>query len=468
MNNPPKLATVATILAMTLAINGVAQSEQHTQANAVSDSPASPNSQTGGDNKTPKAPLSANEQQARKLLDEAKAKILSINSLIVDIEQPKRCGIGPSKNFEKTGQIVLQRPNKFKVERLVGTVVRKPKLLSLSDGERAIRFDDNDFVAYEKPVRSNSFFMGHNFMVQYFFDPKPIRFDPTDPVWEKSVSQFDRNATAYDRDVRTAYLGKLVLEDIEYDVVEIKYNTAEVDIRQQVYLDSDRMVAQVDTYYDKTTWYEKYRNYQPESGGVTASAFKFTRPDKMPIVETDPARLGEVAPEFKLPGAKGEPSVTLKELLTKGKGVLVCSLSATSGKAQGPDYWLTQMRLLQEIKNRFESQGLQVVVIFGGSYLTPDVKNEMLMNWVPDLTRFNYPIAIDIDVERGIQGAAYENMQVNGRRTLLLDKEGKVVFACNRFDDWTNGKPNMLALYQAMGQIGFSVSQADLESASRF
>jgi hypothetical protein len=185
--------TGAALWLLVTALPSVAQSTQHVQATAISNQPAPPNATSAtatGEAKAGKAPLSANEAKARQMLDEAKAKILALSSLIVDIEQPTRCGITPAKNFEKTGQITLQRPNKFKVERLVGTVVRKTKVLAVSDGERVTRFEDNDFVAYQKPVRANNFFLGHNFMVQYFFDKRPIRFDPTDPIWEKSVSQF--------------------------------------------------------------------------------------------------------------------------------------------------------------------------------------------------------------------------------------------------------------------------------------
>jgi peroxiredoxin len=407
----------------------------------------------GGENKPKPAPKSANEREARRLLDEAKAKILSIPALMVDVELPVRCGVGPAKHFEKSHQITLERPNKFRVDKMVGTVNRTPQLEAVCDGTRITRMEDAMFVAYEKPLRADFFFMGYSFIVQYFFDTKPIKFDPTDPIWGKSVSLFDKNFAAYDRDVQLRYLEKRTVEDLEYDVVEIKYNTPDTDIRQQVYLDE--------------ATYQKFK-YQPTASlTIGPGAFKLARPDKMPLVETDPARLGETTPDFKLPGAKGEPAISLKELLAKGKGVLVCTLSAWAGRYSGADTWLKQMRLIQEVKNKFESQGLQVVVIFGDSTLTPDLKQELLLNWTPDLSRFNYPIAIDIDVERGIQGSAYENFELNGRRNLLLDKEGKVVFACSNFDDDVKGKPNMLSLYQALSQIGFSVSQADFEGVVR-
>src|SRR5262249_10135662 len=103
-----------------------------------------------------------------------------------------------------------------------------------------------------------------------------------------------------------------------------------------------------------------------------------------------------------------------------------------------------------------------VVTIVGGNRITPEVKDEMLRNWLPDQTRFSYPIAIDLDVERGIQGSAYQNFHVNGRNNLLLDKDGRVVFACNDFDD---DHRNELALYQALAQIGFAVPPADLDGA---
>jgi peroxiredoxin len=418
---------------------------------------------------TANGPKSPNEIQARKLLDEAKAKIMGIAALIVDVEEPVLCLTAgdAAKDFEKTGTLTMQRPNKFRIEKVVGGTQRKGQLVAVCDGQKVTRMDDAWFVAYEKPVRAGAFFLGQNFMVQFFLDPKPIQFDPTDPAWRQSVSLFDKNYSAYDRDTKLTYLGKRILEEIEYDVVEIKYATPDVDIRQQVYLDAERMVCEVDTYYCGSIHYIKYRNFQTELPTIDPGAFKVEKPEKMPLVNSNPVQLGEVAPDFRLPGAKGEAEISLKELVKKNKAVFICALSAYAARASGADTWLEEMKLVQDLKNRFEKQGLQVVVVVGDQSLTPDLKHELLLNWMPDLSRFNYPIAIDIDVERGIQGSAYENFQLNGRQNLLLDKDGKVVFASDRLTDSRNGKTYVLALYQALVQIGFSISPADLAGAAR-
>jgi hypothetical protein len=423
---------------------------------------ATANTSTSGESKKPARVLSANELEARKFLDEAKAKMLSFPAMSVDIEVARSCGTSSSQNFDRTGTIILQRPNKFRIEKIVGPMDETAKLIAVSDGQKVTRLADDYYVAYEKPVRAGSFYMGQNFMVQFFFDAGPIQFDPTDPIWQRTVSQFDKNYAAYDKDTQLKYLGKRSLEDVAYDVIEIRYNTNRTDIRMQVYLDADRLIGQVDTYAFGKSFYQKFRNYQTKFAEVGPGTFKLDKPEKMPLIESDPARLGETTPDFKLPGAKGEPAISLKELLAKGKGVFICSLNVEAGKRMGPDALLMDMKFVQEIKNKFEKQGLQVVVIWGGPILTPDLKGEMLLNWTPDISRFNYPIAIDIDVERGIQGSAYENFQLNGRNSLLLDKEGKVVFASFSMQE----KSRQLALYQSLAQIGFTVSQNDLDEAA--
>jgi hypothetical protein len=243
-------------------------------------------------------------------------------------------------------------------------------------------------------------------------------------------------------------------------VVEIKYNTARNDIRQQVYVGRDKLVYQVDTYLDGQVSSQRFRNFQT-SAALPEDTWKKTRPERMPVIAIDPVRLGAEAPDFTLPGASGG-EFTLKNLLAGKKGLFVCVLDGEAGrKAHSADVHLGQMRLLQDMKNRFEPQGLGVVCIVGGTGITPDLKDEMLLNWMPNLTRFNYPIAIDIDLEKGIQGSAFHNFQLNGRNNLLLDAQGRVVFASKNFSD----KVNQLAFYQALAQIGFAVSAAELETA---
>ena len=85
-----------------------------------------------------------------------------------------------------------------------------------------------------------------------------------------------------------------------------------------------------------------------------------------------------------------------------------------------------------------------------------------MVNRLPDLRRFNYPVLIDIDLERGIQGSAYQNFRLDGRNNILLDAKGRVVYAAKDFKDRTN----LLGLYQALTQIGFKVSPAEMESAT--
>jgi hypothetical protein len=257
------------------------------------------------------------------------------------------------------------------------------------------------------------------------------------------------------------YLGTRQLERQPYEVVEIRYNTRDTDIRQQVYIGPDKLVYQVDTSFDGQIVSEKFRNFRID-GQLPSDAFKLEKPPKMPFVDTDPVRLGETAPEFTLPDYSGHGELTLKDLLKDKKGLFVCVLDGTEGKKHNEaDYWLPQMRILQHLKDEFESQGLMIVCVVGSPEITPDLVSEMKLNWMPDVSRFNYPIAVDVDIERGIQGSAFENFHLGGRNSLLLDKDGRVVFASYGMEGLSE-----LALYQAMAQVGFTISQADLERAS--
>jgi len=403
---------------------------------------------------------SQTESQARKLLDDAKAKLLGIRSLTVDFESNH----DPVRFFDKTAEIVLERPNKFAITDVSGAFVAERKLRAVSDGQKVTRMDEKNYIAYDKPVHAESFFLGQNFLVQFFFDSRPISFDPSDETWGRPVSVYDTNVSAYDRDVKMAYLGTRTLEDVAYEVVEIKYNTARQDTRQQVYIGPDKLVSQVDTYFDGILYSQKFRNYRIDPV-LPPDTFKLVKADKMPLVDSDPVRMGASAPDFKLPNyANGGPELSMKELLKDKKGMMVCVLDGEKGLLlHNADVHLAQMRVLQELKDKFEKQGLVVVCIVGGPKITPDLTDEMKLNWMPDVTRFNYPIAVDVDIERGIQGSAFENLQLNGRNNLLLDKDGRVVYASQNFTD----KVNQLALYQALAQIGFAVSAADLDSAAR-
>lgn len=400
----------------------------------------------------------AQDARARALLDSAKKKLQSIQSLLVDFQ----ANAAPTSYFDRTAEIALQRPNRFRIESIGGAVVEERSLQVVSDGQTISSYlGGESFVAYEQPLRRENFFLGQNFLVQFFFDPRGIAFDPSDPLWGRSVSLFDKNLSAYDKDTRLQLLGARTLEGRRYQVVEIKYNTQRNDIRQQIYVGDDQLVYQVDTYHDGQVFSQKFRNFRVQPS-LPAATWRKQKSEKMPLVAIDPVRLGAPAPEFTLPGTAGG-EFTLKQLLEGKRGLFVCTLDGEVGRGNGPDAHLSQMQKVQAIKNKFEPQGLAVAVIVGGSIITPDLKDEMLLNWLPDLSRFNYPILLDFDLERGIQGSAYPNFNLLGRNSLLLDKEGRVVFAATSFLD----SVNELSFYQALAQLGFFVSSADLESAAR-
>ncbi|MEJ1971977.1 MAG: DUF2092 domain-containing protein [Lacunisphaera sp.] len=176
---------------------------------------------------------------ARALLDEAKARLKSLQSLVVDYEATRGAS---TKNFDKQSEVSLERPNKFRIEAVNGAVVEERSLLAVSDGQTVTTINEDNFAAFEKPVRAENFFLGQNFLVQFFFDPRGIAFDPTDGLWGRAVSLFDSNLSAYDKDTRLALLGERTLEGCKYTVVEIKYNTDRTDIRQQIYVGEDKLV----------------------------------------------------------------------------------------------------------------------------------------------------------------------------------------------------------------------------------
>jgi outer membrane lipoprotein-sorting protein/peroxiredoxin len=397
------------------------------------------------------------DPKARQILDAAKAKLMSLKSLTADYESNRQ----PTKNFDRQSEIFLERPNRFRVEQVGGAVVEERVLQALSDGQMVSTFNSGDFVAYEKPIRKENFFLGINFLVQFFFDTRDITFDPSDATWGRAMSMFDTNASAYDRDTEIKYLGERNPQGTRFDVIEIKYNTRTNDIRQQIYIGDDKLVYQVDTYFDGMIFSQKYRNFRVNQP-IPAKAWSKDKIKNMPLIASDPIRMGADAPDFTLPGHDGG-EFTMKQMLSGKKGMYICTFDGAAALATGnADTHLPQMRMLQEMKDKYEKQGLMVVAIVGGTKITPDLKEEMMLNWMPDVTRFNYPILIDIDLEKGIQGAAYQNFNLNGRNNILLDAKGRVVFAAKNF----NEKVNQLALYQALAQIGFTVSAADLESAA--
>jgi outer membrane lipoprotein-sorting protein len=335
----------------------------------------------------------ATAPEARALLDKVKAKLAGVRSMAVDYE----LNGNPKQMFTRQGELFMERPNRYRMEAITGLTTERRDLRFLSDGQNVTSINDKFFIAYEKPIRRENFFLGVNFLVQFFFDPRPISFDPTDATWSRPISQFDTNRAAYDRDVDLMLLGAAQIEGRRYRVIEIKYNTRNNDVRQQLYIGDDDLIYQVDTYFE-TPWprviAQRYRNYRLNKD-LPAATWKRVLPNKMPVSKTDPVRMGVEAPDFVLPSHKGG-EFSLKEMLQGKKGMYICTFDGTAAKygGGGADTHLTQMRKVQEMKDKFEKQGLMVVAIVGGAELTPDLKNEMMLNWLPDLTRFNYPILL--------------------------------------------------------------------------
>jgi peroxiredoxin/outer membrane lipoprotein-sorting protein len=406
---------------------------------------------------------------ARELLDQVKAKLMGCKSILVDFSSG--FAARPDAYFDKTGEITMERPNRFKIVRLSGLMNEKTDVQFLCDGQTVSDMRkahaDSNFMILDKKVRANSFYLEVNPIVEFFFSPSPVAFDPAGALWDRPLSQFDRNASAYDKDVTLTYLGRRTLEEADYDVVEIKYNTPRMDLRQQVYIGADKLIYEIDTTQQMTgpqrmTAY-KYRNYRLNPV-LPESVWHKEYPPKVPVIQTDPERIGEEAPDFTLPGYNGG-QFTLKELLKGKKGLFVCVIDGSFGRIipPGADANLPEMKIIQQMKDKFEKQGLGIVCIVGGTSITPDVVKEMKVNWMPDVSRFNYPIVIDVDLERGIQGSAYENFQMADRNSTLLDSQGRVVFVADSFVDAVNN----LAFYQALAQLGLQVSAADLENAAK-
>lgn len=396
------------------------------------------------------------DPKAVALLEAAAKRIQSVNTLVATY-----CTMPAGAPFHPQGEITLSRPNRFKVEEIKGVAALRRTLVALSDGEHVVRIDRFNHIIYKRPVRPADFADGVNAIVSYFFNPA-VGFDPTDGVWGHSISIFDSNRDAYNRYVTIRYMGEAVVDGVKVEQVRVRFNSRTENL-EQLYSFADGLLLQVDT--NDGPMVRSIRLRDPKVDPVLPpDTFVFVPPKGVPVQDAEPVRLGEVAPDFELPLNTGK-TIKLKELLKGKRGVLISCLDGTAGYgAAGPDAYLRQMKLLQSIRDKYTAQGLEVVVVVGSAYVTPDVKDEMMRNWMPDTSRFNYPIAIDIDLERGIQGSAYVNFNLNGRNNVLIDSEGRVAFACHNFDRM---RINELALYQALGQIGFAVSPAELESVLR-
>jgi len=397
---------------------------------------------------------SAHDGKAEALLNAAAAKLKRMHSLKVEgFVSP---GAGEQVPFRRQYLITLERPNRFRYEDV--SKHDRRQVVSLSDGQRVWSLDRQNYIAYQQPFHAENFYSGVTPLVQFFFKPV-LGFDPTDPFWGNSVSLFDVNKSAYDKYVTTRYEGEKTVEGMTMQLVRVRYTSRTQQMEQLFYLRDDWIMIIIATPADGRTVTTKYRNYQ-ENPALAPSSFAYAAPKQFPVQQSDPVRLGQPAPDFELPLEKGG-TLKLKELLKGKRGLLVTTLDGTRGMGdQGPDAYLAQMRVMQAVRDKYASQGLEVVALVGGKYVTPDVTTEMMRNWMPDTSRFSYPIAIDVDLERGIQGSAYQNFHLGGRDNVLLDHEGRVVFACTDFD---SKRANELALYQALAQIGFSVSAADLD-----
>lgn len=392
---------------------------------------------------------------ADSLLGAAATKLKQLRTLTVDAAVYN--GEFEKIPFQRQFVISLERPNRFRYEAIAAQ--GKLEVVSLSDGRMEWILDRDNYIAYQNPVRPASPYHEVSPIVQYFFHPR-LEFDAGDPLWGIPVSAFDTNEAAYDKYVTTRYLGEKSIEDMPMKVVRVQLTTRTQQLRRTFYLRNDQIMMIIASGADGRTRTFKFRNYR-SNPVIAPGAFTYAPPKGFPVQPADPARLGQPAPDFALPLAAGG-ELNLREALKGKRGLLVTALDGTRGmgELQGPDAYLAQMRLVQSLRDKFSRQGLEVVAVVGGKYITPDVTVEMMRNWMPDISRFNYPVAIDVDLERGIQGSAYQNFQVGGRRNVLLDHEGRVVFACTDFD---GQRVNEVALYQALAQIGFTVSPADLD-----
>jgi outer membrane lipoprotein-sorting protein len=397
---------------------------------------------------------------ALALLDAADAKLRALEALSVDaMPLPGDFEQAP---FRRTRVVTVKRPNLFRVD-----IVKEGKQEQLApgdlcDGERVWSVNRGDYIAYQKPYRSVNFDLGINPMVHYFFSGT-FGFDSTDPFWGNSVSLYDTNKDAYNKFVTIRYLGEKEVVGVPMKLVRLRYNSPTEQMQQVYYFKDDWLMMVISTSSGGQVGTIKYNNYRINPP-LEAGSFTFVPPSRFPIQETDPVRLGEKAPDFELPLQTGG-TTKLQELLRGKRGLLVSALDGIRGYGMaGPDAYLRLMRIIQSVRDKYSSQGLEVVVVVGGTYVTPDVTAEMMRNWMPDTSRFSYPIAIDVDLERGIQGAAYQNFQLGGRNNILLDGDGRVVFACTDFDA---KRVNELALYQALAQLGFSISAAELDGLAK-
>jgi outer membrane lipoprotein-sorting protein len=398
---------------------------------------------------------------ALALLEAAGARLRGLKAFSVDTTDFPP-GDFEQAPFQRIKVVTVKRPNLFRVDFVKEGKTERLVPETMCDGERVWSVDRGDYIAYQKPYRAANFDLGIHPIVQYFFSGT-FGFDSTDPFWGNSVSLYDTNKDAYNKFVTIRYLGEKEVVGVPMKLVRMRFNSPTEQMQRVFYFKDDWLMMVIVTWSGGLIQTTKYDDYQVNLP-LDAGFFTFVAPPRFPIQETDPVRLGEKAPDFELPLEAGG-TAKLQDLLRGKRGLLISVLDGTRGFGPaGPDAYLRLMRIIQSVRDKYSSQGLEVVAVVGGSYVTPDVTTEMMRNWMPDTSRFSYPVAIDVDLERGIQGTAYQNFRLGGRNNVLLDGEGKVVFACTDFDA---KRVNELALYQALAQLGFSISAAELDGMAR-
>src|SRR5688572_14557319 len=100
----------------------------------------------------------AGAAEARALLDKAKKKLQAAQTLTVEFDTTA----SPGQAFTREGEMFLERPNRYRVEKIGGVMVPQRELRYLSNGQTVTKVNEQNFIAYEQPVRRENFFLGVN------------------------------------------------------------------------------------------------------------------------------------------------------------------------------------------------------------------------------------------------------------------------------------------------------------------